>query len=84
MGDGFAVTPGRGKSVSSCFYGLYIDTKVMRRPDWTALAFKSNGLGIGHAEADLSRFAALDLWRGIKHLDGEVAAAELFYSGLSA
>ena len=39
---------------------------------------QSDGLGVGHTVANLGSFSATDPWRGVEHLDGEIAAAELF------
>src|SRR5262249_53370393 len=84
LGDRPAVTANRRQRVSCCFFWLYVDAQIVGRPNRTVLGFERDGLGVGNAKTYLGGVASANLRRGIQHLNGEFAAAQLFDGGLVA
>src|SRR5437660_4660240 len=78
LGDGFAVGTIGSKGVSSCFCWLYVNAKVVGRPNFAGLRLQGDSFGVRYTEANLRGFSAMDPGSGIEHLDGEVVTAELF------
>src|SRR5438046_4196298 len=78
LGFGIAGGVGDGQRVSGCFGGSYVDAAEIRGPDGTGLRLELDGLGVGHAVAQLDGFtAANDPGDGVETLDGEFLAAKM-------
>src|SRR2546427_301691 len=82
LGGILAVGAGCNQRISSCFYWLYVNAQTVGWPHLAGLRLQGDGLGVSHAETNLRGFSAMDPGRGVEHLDGEVAAAELLDSSL--